>query len=79
MLLVELLVTQRLTQPVSFDEIISSNKGETMEFEPEPLPDAKQVKRKGRPKKSNDDAAKEREADVDSKSKQSCLVYVRTV
>ena len=32
---------------VSFDEIISSNKGETMEFEPEPLPDAKQVKRKG--------------------------------
>ena len=51
--------------PVSFDEIISSNKGETMEFEPEPLPDAKQVKRKGRPKKSNDDAAKERESDVD--------------
>ena len=35
-----------------------------MEFEPEPLPDAKQVKRRGRPKRSNDDAAKEREEDV---------------
>ena len=35
-----------------------------MEFEPEPLPDARVVKR-GRPKKSNDDAAKEREADVE--------------
>ena len=35
-----------------------------MEFEPEPLPDAKQAKRRGRPKKSNDDAAKERESDV---------------
>ena len=34
-----------------------------MEFEPEPLPDAKQAKRRGRPK-SNDDAAKERESDV---------------
>ena len=36
-----------------------------MEFEPEPLPDAQTVKRRGRPKKSNDDAAKEREADVE--------------
>ena len=34
-------------------------------IELEPLPDAQQAKRKGRPKKSNDDAAKEREADVD--------------
>ena len=49
---------------VSFDEVISHAKGEPMEFEPEPLPDAKQVKRRGRPKKSNDDAAKEREEDV---------------
>ena len=50
---------------ISFDEIISHNKGETMEFEPEPLPDSKQVVKRGRPKKSNEDAAKEREADVD--------------
>ena len=49
---------------VSFDEVISHAKGEPMDFEPEPLPDSKQVKRRGRPKKSNDDAAKEREEDV---------------
>ena len=49
---------------VSFDDIISSNKGETMEITPEPLPDAAQVKKRGRPKKSNEDAAKERENDV---------------
>ena len=49
---------------ISFDEILIHNKGERMEFEPEPLPDAKQVKRRGRPKRSNDDAAKERESDV---------------
>ena len=49
---------------VSFDDVISHAKGEPMEFEPEPLPDARVVKR-GRPKKSNDDAAKEREADVE--------------
>lgn len=35
-----------------------------MDFEPEPLPDTKDVKKRGRPKKSNDDAAKEREDDV---------------
>jgi predicted P-loop ATPase len=35
-----------------------------MDFQPEPLPDAKEVKKRGRPKKSNDDAAKERENDV---------------
>ena len=50
---------------VSFDEVISHAKGESMEFEPEPLPDAAKVKARGRPKKSNDDAAKEREADVE--------------
>ena len=51
---------------VSFDDVISHVKGENhMEFEPEPLPDAQTVKRRGRPKKSNDDAAKEREADVE--------------
>ena len=53
------------TDPViSFDEIISKAKGEKMEFEPEPLPDASQAKKRGRPKRSNDDAAKEREEDV---------------
>ena len=36
-----------------------------MDFEPEPLPDTKEVKKRGRPKRSNDDAAKEREDDVD--------------
>ena len=49
---------------ISFDEIISKAKGEQMEFEPEPLPDASQAKKRGRPKRSNDDAAKEREEDV---------------
>ena len=37
-----------------------------MEFAPEPLPDAQQApKKRGRPKKSSDDMAKEREADVE--------------
>ena len=54
----------------SFDEVISHSKGVTMntsadEMLPEPVPDSSQVKRtRGRPKKSNDDAAKERENDV---------------
>lgn len=53
------------TDPLfNFDEIISYSKGESMDFEPEPLPDTKDVKKRGRPKKSNDDAAKEREDDV---------------
>ena len=53
------------TDPLfNFDEIISHSKGEPMDFEPEPLPDTTEVKRRGRPKKSNDDAAKERENDV---------------
>ena len=46
------------------DNLIDSSKGEPMDIVPEPLPDAQQVKRKGRPKRSNDDAAKERENDV---------------
>ena len=51
---------------VSFDDVISHAKGENhMEFEPEPLPDAKTVKTRGRPKKSSEDAAKEREGDVE--------------
>ena len=49
---------------ISFDEIISTNTEKPMDFQPEPLPDAKEVKKRGRPKKSNDDAAKERENDV---------------
>ena len=48
----------------SFDEIISQAKGESMDIEMEPLPDTQVPKKRGRPKKSNDDAAKEREADV---------------
>ena len=55
------------TDPVvSFDDVISHAKGEKMEFTPEPLPDASQApKKRGRPKKSSDDMAKEREADVE--------------
>lgn len=53
------------TDPLfSFDEIIAHSKGETMDIEVEPLPDTSTVKKRGRPKKSNDDAAKEREDDV---------------
>ena len=52
---------------VSFDDIIEHNK-ETMDnlIEFEPLPDHDQAPRgrRGRPKKSSDDAAKEREEDV---------------
>ena len=50
---------------VSFDQVILHNT-ETMDnvIELEPLPDAQQVKRRGRPKRTNDDAAKERENDV---------------
>ena len=51
---------------ISFDDVISHAKGENnMEFEPEPLPDSKEVKRRGRPKKSSETAAKEREEDVE--------------
>ena len=50
---------------VDFDQIISERTekpmGELIELEP--LPDAKQAPKRGRPKK-NADAAKEREADV---------------
>jgi predicted P-loop ATPase len=51
---------------ISFDDVISHAKGENhMEFEPEPLPDATQApKKRGRPKRSSDDAAKERADDV---------------
>ncbi len=48
------------------DNFLSStgakNMGEVVELEP--LPDTQQVKRRGRPKKSSDDLAKERENDV---------------
>ena len=49
---------------ISFDDVISINKGEKMDIVPEPIPDSDQVKKRGRPKRSNDDAAKERENDV---------------
>ena len=51
---------------VSFDEVISHNRVSMDNvIELEPLPDAAQAtKRRGRPKRSNDDAAKEREEDV---------------
>tara|TARA_R100001126_G_C4887522_1_gene183380 strand:- start:360 stop:2585 length:2226 start_codon:yes stop_codon:yes gene_type:complete len=51
----------------SIDDLIDTYKADTMnnnDFEPEPLPDVTQAKRKGRTKKSPDDAAKERESDV---------------
>ena len=54
---------------INFGEFISTSKGETMDFDVEPLADSQQApKKRGRPKKSNDDAAKEREADVDKVS-----------
>ena len=48
------------------DELINTFKGEKMGevVELEPLPDSQAVKKRGRPKKSSDDMAKEREADV---------------
>ena len=51
---------------VSFDEIINTNTPQMNNvIELEPLPDQQLApKRRGRPKKSNDDAAKEREEDV---------------
>ena len=51
---------------VSFDQVLVHNT-ETMDnvIELEPLPDAQQVRRRGRPKRTNDDAAKERENDVE--------------
>jgi len=48
-----------------FDDVLNNALGEPMTVEMEPLPDTQKVQRKGRPKKSSDDAAKEREADVD--------------
>ena len=52
---------------VSFDDILNSALEKPMDnvIELEPLPDTAQVKRKGRPKKSDDDMAKQRENDVD--------------
>ena len=49
------------------DELINTFKGEKMGevVELEPLPDSQAVKKRGRPKKSSDDMAKEREADVE--------------
>ena len=48
------------------DQLIANYTGDTMGdvIELEPLPDTQVVKKRGRPKKSNDDAAKERESDV---------------
>ena len=48
------------------DELINTFKGEKMGevVELEPLPDSQAVKKRGRPKKSSDDMAKERENDV---------------
>ena len=48
------------------DELINTFKGEKMGevVELEPLPDSQAVKKRGRPKKSSDDMAKERESDV---------------
>ena len=51
---------------VSFDDVISHNETSMdNDYQVEPLPDTEVApKRRGRPKKSNDDAAKERENDV---------------
>ncbi len=52
---------------VSFDDIITAALEKPMDnvIEFEPLPDTQQAKRRGRPKKSDDDLAKQREGDVD--------------
>ena len=51
---------------VSFDDIITAALEKPMDnvIEFEPLPDTQQVKRRGRPKKTDDDMAKQRESDV---------------
>ena len=49
---------------VDLDTVLEPNQSSNSDPVPEPLPDVQQVKRKGRPKRSNDDAAKERENDV---------------
>ena len=49
---------------ISFDDIIIASKGVKMDIEPEPIPDVQQVKKRGRPRRSSDSAAKEREDDV---------------
>lgn len=46
----------------NFLKLTGANMGEIVELEP--LPDTQQAKRRGRPKKSSDDLAKERENDV---------------
>ena len=52
---------------VSFDDIITAATKKPMDnvIELEPLPDTQSVKRRGRPKKTDDDLAKQREGDVD--------------
>ena len=52
--------------PQDLDALINNYTGETMGevVELEPLPDSQAVKRRGRPKKTSDDLAKERESDV---------------
>ena len=52
---------------VSFDDVINIalEKPMNSDVELEPLPDTASVKKKGRPKKSDDDLAKQRESDVD--------------
>jgi len=51
---------------VSFDEVINIALNKPMnDIEIEPLPDTSVVKKKGRPKKTDDDLAKQRESDVD--------------
>ncbi len=51
---------------VSFDDVINKALEKPMnDIELEPLPDTASVKKKGRPKKTDDDLAKQRESDVD--------------
>ena len=50
---------------VSFDDVINTALNKPMnDIEIEPLPDTSVVKKKGRPKKTDDDLAKQREGDV---------------
>ena len=57
---------------IDFDQVIVHNtviKNEVImqeedNFQPEPLPEVPVAKKRGRPKRSNDDAAKDRENDV---------------
>jgi len=54
----------QLDPPIDTNQFISNSQGNNMDIILEPVPDVTQIKSRGRPKKGNDDAAKERQEDV---------------